>query len=214
MRKVFLTLLLLVLFVSSSYAKTTVVKLPAPNKTGGMPLNEAITLRHTEREFTDAVITPQELSDLLYVAAGVNRDNGLRVYPVGKGVQDMFVYVFNKEGVYKFDAPSHSLELITEGDHRQDTGTPTYIGRAAVNLVYVQDINLWNAEDKPRETIERWGFAHTGAIMQNVYLFAASKGWNSAVRGSFEARKIGRILDLNKDQIITLVQSIGPNVNP
>ena len=214
MRKVFLTLLLLVLFVSSSYAKTTVVKLPAPNKTGGMPLNEAATLRHTEREFTDAVITPQELSDLLYVAAGVNRDNGLRVYPVGKGVQDMFVYVFNKEGVYKFDAPSHSLELITEGDHRQDTGTPTYIGRAAVNLVYVQDINLWNAEDKPRETIERWGFAHTGAIMQNVYLFAASKGWNSAVRGSFEARKIGRILDLNKDQIITLVQSIGPNVNP
>ena len=214
MRKVFLTLLLLVLFVSSSYAKTTVVKLPAPNKTGGMPLNEAATLRHTEREFTDAVITPQELSDLLYVAAGVNRDNGLRVYPVGKGVQDMFVYVFNKEGVYKFDAPSHSLELITEGDHRQDTGTPTYIGRAAVNLVYVQDIKAWAAEDKPRETIERWGFAHTGAIMQNVYLFAASKGWNSAVRGSFEARKIGRILDLNKDQIITLVQSIGPNVNP
>ena len=214
MRKIFLTLLLLASFVSSSYAKAVVVNLPAPNKTGGMPLNEAATLRHTEREFTDAVITPQELSDLLYVAAGVNRDNGLRVYPVGKGVQDTFVYIFNKEGVYKFDAPSHSLELITKGDHRQDTGTPTYIGRAAVNLVYVQDIKAWAAEDKPRETIERWGFAHTGAIMQNVYLFAASKGWNSAVRGSFEARKIGRILDLNKDQIITLVQSIGPNVNP
>ena len=117
---------------------------------------------------------------------------------------------FNKEGVYKFDAPTHSLELITEGDHRQDTGTPTYIGRAAVNLVYVQDVKAWANEDKPIETVERWGFAHTGAIMQNVYLFAASKGWNAAVRGSFDETKIRKVLDLNKNQIITLVQSIGP----
>ena len=213
MRKIFyifLISLILASLFSISYAKVVVVNLPEPNKTGGMPLNEAVTNRHTEREFTDYKIKPQELSDLLYVAAGVNRENNLRVYPVGKGVQDMFVYVFDKEGVYKFDAPTHSLELIIEGDHRQDTGTPTYIGRAAVNLVYVQDIKLWDSQDKTRETVERWGFAHTGAIMQNVYLFAASKGWNSVARGSFNETKIRELLNLDKNHIITLVQSIGP----
>lgn len=208
MRKIFFSLIFLSVLASCSYA--AVINLPAPNKTGGMPLNEAITLRHTEREFVDVEITPQELSDLLYVAAGVNRENGLRVYPVGKGIQDTFVYVFTKDGVYKFHAPTHSLELISQDDRRQDTGTPSYVGRAAVNLVYVQDLNAWENEQKPREVIERWGFAHTGAVMQNVYLFAASKGWNCAVRGSFNNKKLREILKLNDSQIITLVQSIGP----
>ncbi len=209
MRKIFLTLTLLASLASCSYAKV-IEKLPAPNKTGGMPLHEAVTLRHSEREFSDVELTLQELSDLLYVTAGVNRDNGLRVHPVGKGIQDMTVYVFKKDGIYKFDAPNHSIELIIEGDHRQDTGTPTYIGRAAVNLVYVQDLKAWASETKPQNEIERWGFAHTGAIMQNAYLFAASKGWNAVVRGSFDDGKIRRLLDLNEKQKITLVQSIGP----
>ena len=208
MRKIFLALFFLSAFASCPYA--AVINLPAPDKTGGMPLNEAVTLRHTEREFVDSEITLQELSDLLYVAAGVNRENGLRVYPVGKGIQDTFVYVFTKGGVYKFDAPTHSLELISDGDHRQDTGVPTYIGRAAVNLVYVQDLKAWESEQKPREEIERWGFAHAGAIMQDVYLFAASKGWNCVVRGGFEEKKIREILKLNGLQVITLVQSAGP----
>lgn len=218
MRKFLLSILLTAFLVScfangAAAAKIVVVDLPQPNKTGGMPLNEAVTKRHTEREFTDLVITPQELSDLLYVAAGVNRENGLRVYPVGKGIQNMFVYVFTRDGVFKFDAPTHSLELITEEDLRQKTGTPSYIGRAAVNLVYVQDVKMWKSENKPREIVERWGFSHTGAIMQNVYLFAASKGWNCAVRGTFDENEISKILKLKKDQIITLVQSIGPADN-
>ena len=208
MRKIFLALFFLSAIASCSYA--AVVNLPAPNKTGGMPLNEAITLRHTEREFIDSEITLQELSDLLYVAAGVNRENGLRVYPVGKGIQDTFVYVFTRDGVYKFDAPTHSLELINDSDHRQGTGVPTYIGRAALNLVYVQDLKAWKSEQKTREGIERWGFAHAGAIVQNVYLFAASKGWNCVVRGSFEEKKIREILALDDAQVITLVQSVGP----
>ena len=211
MRKILLSVILAVSLVSCSYAKIVVVDLPKPDKTGGISLNEAVTKRRTERDFKDREITPQELSDLLYVAAGVNSDNGLRVYPVGRGIQDMFVYVFTRDGVFKFDAPSHSLELIKTEDLRQKTGTPTYIGHAAVNLVYVQDLKMWKDEDKPREIVERWGFAHTGAIMQNVYLFAASKGWNCAVRGTFDENEISRILNLNQSQIITLVQSVGPS---
>ena len=207
MKKIFTALIFTLLIASCSYAEF--VELPAPNKTGGMPLNEAVTLRRTTREFTDATITQQELSDLLYVAAGVNRDNGLRVYPVGKGVHDIDVYVFNHEGIYKFDAPTHSLEVIAAGDYRQSTGKPTYAGRAAVNLVYVQDLKAWEGEGAPKERIEKWGFAHTGAIAQGAYLFAASKGWNAVVRGTFENEKIRRLLNLTNKQTITLVQSIG-----
>lgn len=208
MRKIFIAFMLAALLVSSSFAEN--IKLPAPTKTGGMPLNEAITLRHTAREFADVEITLQELSDLLYVAAGVNRDNGFRTYPVAMGLQDTFVYVFTRDGVCKFDAPTHSLELVAQGDKREYTGMQPFVKKAAVNLVYVHDMKLWENQKAPKELVAQWCFAHTGAIMQNVYLFAASKGWNSVVRGSFDNDKLREILKLNDTQNITLVHSVGP----
>ena len=208
MRRILLSMLLMLLVVSCSYAD--VIELPPPNKTGGIPLYEAETLRHSTREFADVEITSQDLSDLLYVTAGVNRDSGLRVYPVARGVHDISVYVFDKNGVYKFDALKHSLELITGGDYRQATSKPAYAGKAAITFVYVQDLKKWEGEGAPEDRIEKWGFAHTGAMLQNAYLFAASKGWNAVVRGTFEEARIRRILKLNRKQNITLVHSIGP----
>ena len=208
MRKILIALIVLTLFASSSSADN--IKLPEPDKTGGMSLNEAATLRHTAREFADVEITLQELSDLLYVAAGANRENGLRVYPVAMGLQDTFVYVFTRDGVCKFDAPSHSLELIAEGDKRNELSRAPFVSEAAVTLVYVHDMKLWEGTKAPKELVAQWRFAHTGAIMQNAYLFAASKGWNAVVQGTFNNEKLREILKLNDEQNITLIHSIGP----
>ena len=52
------------------------IALPAPDKTGGMPLMEALSKRATARSFDTASITPQELSDLLWASFGVNRPDG------------------------------------------------------------------------------------------------------------------------------------------
>ena len=209
MRKVFISALILVILASCSFAE--VIKLPEPNKTGGMPLYDAVTNRHSAREFADQAITLQELSDLLYITAGVNRpESGLRTYPVAMGLQDTFIYVFNHEGVYKYDAVNHSLELIASGDHRQDTGKQDFVSKAAVNLAYVHDMSLWKDSKAPKVLIASWGFAHTGAAMQNAYLFAASKGWNAVVRGSFDTEKLSKLMKLNDNQQIKLIHTIGP----
>lgn len=210
MRKILISALIIILIASCSFAEGEIIKLPDPVKTGGMSLTEAITNRHSAREFADVDISLQDLSNLLYITAGVNRENGLRVYPVAMGIQDTFIYVFNREGVYKYDALTHSLELITKGDHRQDTGMQEFVGQAAVNLAYVNDINLWSDSKAPKELISRWVYAHAGAVMQNAYLFAASQGWNAVVRGSFDAKKLGEILKLKEGQNILLIHSIGP----
>ena len=208
MRKVLIGALILVIFASCSFAET--IKLPEPNKTGGMPLYDAVTNRHSTREFADVDITLQELSDLLYITAGVNRpESGLRTYPVAMGLQDTFIYVFNREGVYKYDALTHSLELIASGDHRQDTGRQDFVSKAAVNLAYVHDLSLWKDSKAPKELIASWGFAHAGAAMQNAYLFAASKGWNAVVRGSFDTEKLSKLMKLNENQQIKLIHTIG-----
>ena len=214
MRKIFVAALFIVLIATSSFAdefdEVNLVKLPAPTKTGGMSLAEAVTNRHSGREFAEVDLTLQELSDLLYMTAGINRPNGLRVHPVAMAIQDTTVYVFDSDGVYKYNPLSHSLSLVAEGDHRQETGKQEFVGRAAVNLAYVHDINLWEGSKAPKELIKQWGFAHTGAAMQNAYLFAASKGWNAVVRGSFDAENLAGLMQLEDGQSITLIQSIGP----
>ena len=214
MKNSFTTFFVILLLASCAFAdsrdEVNLIRLPAPAKSCDMSLIEAITNRHTARDFDDTDLTLQELSDLLYATAGVNRSNGLRVYPVAMDIQDTSVYVFDSEGVYKYDALSHSLSLITAGDHRQETGKEFFVGKAAVNLAYVQDTNLWKGNGIPIEVVKQCGFAHTGAAMQNAYLFAASRGWNSVVRGSFDSKHLAGLMKLDKGQEITLVHSIGP----
>ena len=212
MKKILLGIIIATLSVSSVLADENIIKLPEPEKSLGMSLLESLALRRTTREFADVDLTEQQLSNLLWAVAGKNRENGLRVYPVGLGIQDMFVYVFNREGIYKYDALENTLSLIQKGDFRTDTGiteASEFVGKASVNLVYVQDLSAWKGKEIPREAIEKMGYSHAGAIMQNAYLYAASQGWNAVVRGSFEREKLSKLMQLNENQIIVLAHSIG-----
>ncbi|MCR5346796.1 MAG: SagB/ThcOx family dehydrogenase [Fretibacterium sp.] len=208
MRKFFALVLAVTFVVPAAWAGEA---LPVPEKTGGMSLLQALSERHSSREFADTDLTPQQLSNLLWATAGVNRADGKRVYPVALGIQDTFVYVLNRKGVYKYDPAANVLTLIEKGDHRMETTLgQNFVGRAAVNLAYVHDTSLWEGKKTPEELIHQWGFVHTGAAVQNAYLYAASQGWNAVVRGSFDQEKLSGLLKLSKGQSVMMVQSIGP----
>lgn len=212
MKKILMIALLLTCSVSASADN---IRLPDPEKTGGMSLLEALTQRRTEREFNDTDLNIQELSNLLYSAGGVNRPEGKLVYPVGMGVHDTMIYVIMRDGVYKYDPQAHSLELIEYGDHRSECNSHNdFSGKASVNLVYVHDIDAWKdfmtgERPIPKDAAIRMGMFHSGAIMQNVYLFAASQNWNCVVQGSFDNAKLRELLKLTDTQTITLLQSVG-----
>ncbi|MBR0257702.1 MAG: nitroreductase family protein [Synergistaceae bacterium] len=210
MRKLFAALCVVAVMASCAFCET--VKLPAPDKTCPTTLTEALALRKTERDFADEDFTLQELANLLWAAGGVNRPDGKLVHPVAMGKQDITIYVFTRENVSKYDPKANTLEIVAEGDYRRDTGYKVqkeFVGKAAVNLVYVQDLALWEDMKAPDELKQRWGFAHTGAAMQNVYLYSAAMGWNCVVRGSFEGESLVKLLKLSPSQNITLVQSVG-----
>ena len=59
------------------------IKLPAPQKTGGMSLREALSKRQTVRKFQDKELSLQQIADMLWSANGVNRPNGKRTAPSG-----------------------------------------------------------------------------------------------------------------------------------
>ena len=191
------------------------MELPKPQTQGGRPLMAALSDRKTNRNISEEKLSPQMLSNLLWTAWGVNRpaSHG-RTAPSAMNVQVIGLYVFLAEGVYLFDALSHSLKPLLTGDHRAKTGTQADVGRAPVSLVYVADFDKYGAGRGGRGVSDTgiqtaWSNAHAGFIAQNVYLFAASEGLASWFRALVDAPALSKLLSLRPSEKVLYSQGVG-----
>jgi nitroreductase len=177
------------------------IPLPKPQTEGGKPLMQALKERKSGREFSSEKLPSQVLSNLLWAAWGVNRADGRRTAPSASNKQEIDVYVVTAEGVSIYDAKLHQLEQVASGDFRAATGGQPFVGQAPLNLVFVAD----QAKTKNSEM----AYADTGFISQNVYLYCASEGLSTVVRGSVDRAALAKILKLRPDQIVTVAQTVG-----
>ncbi|HRY98927.1 MAG TPA: SagB/ThcOx family dehydrogenase [Bacteroidales bacterium] len=182
--------------------------LPEPQKHGGKGLMDCLNERRSSREYVDEPLNVQQLSDLLWAANGINRpESGKRTTANSRNKQEMDLYVFLRGGVYRYDVTTHGLLRVLEGDHRAETGKQDFVGKAAVNLVYVADyarIGATAAEYKATSAL------NAGLMVQNVYLYCASAGLATVVRGYFDAEPLHRLLGLGEGQEVIITQSVGP----
>jgi SagB-type dehydrogenase family enzyme len=188
------------------------IVLPAPDKTGGKPLMQALNERQTTREFAAEDLTMQQLSDLLWAAWGYNRPSEKkRTAPSSRDLQEIDVYAAMKSGLYLYDAATHTLKQIHNRDIRTLTGMQEFVGKAPLNLVYVADLaKLGKKEgDEIKDTELLSSYANTGFIAQNVYLCCASSGLACVVRGMVPKDKLAPEMGLRKNQVIILGQTIG-----
>ncbi len=192
---------------------TPAIGLPPPETTGGMPLMQALKARHSAREFADRALPPQLLSNLLWAANGVNRpDSGKRTAPSARDWREIDVYVATAEAVYRYDPPTHTLVRVAAGDIRALTGVQDFVASAPLNLVYVADLDRMHDADAEQQA--RFGAADAAFIAQNVYLFCASAGLATVVRGLFDPVALGKALRLGSRQRILLAQSVGYPARP
>ena len=204
-------LVLFVLFITVS-ASAADIELPAPEKTGGIDILDAVAARQSATDFVDEEISLQQLSTLLWVAGGINRDDGKLTYATALNNQDMIIFVFTRKGTYRYNPADHSLTLIRDGDNRVLTGGQPFVAKAAVDLLYIQDTEKWAKVGRkiPAADILNCGFAHAGLSMQGVYLYAASQGWGARTRLSFDKEKLKEFLGLTDKHNFTLMQCVGP----
>lgn len=183
------------------------MKLPPPQTSGGRPLMEVLKDRKSTREFGPGTLSVQMLSNLLWAAFGINRPDGHRTAPSAMNWQEVSIYVVAPNGVYVYDAKANALEPVAEGDFREATGTQSFVKDAAVNLVYVSD--LAKTGRAASSDVEMFTAADVGFISQDVYLYCASQGLATVVRGSIDRHRLTEILRLRPDQKIMLAQSVG-----
>lgn len=202
--------------ISLSFLFTNVISqdiaLPVPDKTGGMPLMQALNERQTVRSFTSDNLSQQQLSDLLWAGWGINRPaDKKRTAPSSRNVQEIDVYVALPSGLYLYVAESHTLKQIHNRDIRALTGTQDFVAGAPVNLIYVAD--LGKMDKKVGDTITEANllssYANTGFIAQNVYLYCASANLGCVIRGMVPKDKLAPEMGLRSNQVIILSQTVG-----
>ncbi len=183
------------------------ISLPKPQMTGGKPLRNALAERRSTRDFTEEKLSPQMLSDLLWAADGINRPDGRRTAPSAHNAQEVDIYVATPEGAYLYDAKAHTLVPVASGDLRAATGKQEFVGKAALNLVYVADFTRLG--DAPEQEKIAYSAASTGFIGQNVYLFCASEGLGAVIRAWVDRPALAKALKLRPEQRIVLAQTVG-----
>lgn len=202
--------MLLLLFTAGWQIQAEDIKLPEPDKSGGKPLMQALNERASNREFSRRSLKPQQLSDLLWATAGLNRpEAGKRTAPSGHNVQDISIYVLMRSGSYLYDEKTHTLVQISAEDQREKSGGQDYVKTAAVNLAFVSDHRKMKAKYPKLEERKIMSAIHAGMHAQNSALFAASADLAAVTRGWFDPELLKKTLKLDAEQFVVLTQSIG-----
>lgn len=199
------------------------VVLLKPEIDSGISVQKALKERKTIREISDKKLPLRMLSDLLWAACGVNRENGPfglpgRTAATASNSQEIDIYICFQEGTYLYNAFNHQIIPVVAGDLRIlaiGQGQKDFGNNAPVRLIYVADIlKLFNTSGYQEpglldpEIQKSYYFVDTGLIAANVYLFAASHGlaawFHNCHKQGLKAK-----LNLRPDQRVLFGQTIG-----
>jgi len=187
------------------------IKLEPPRFDKGILVMQALKNRRSERNFSDRRLSHQHLSEILWAANGINREDGKRTAPSAMNKHPVDVYAVLPESVYLYDPSGHQLLPVAEGDYRRLVGKQDYVYNAPLNLVYVAD--MAKLENLPRPAPEeeklKWVYVEAGHKAQNVYLYCASEGISTVVRALIDKEAFSKAIGLNPKQVIVLAQTIG-----
>lgn len=186
------------------------IELKTPDPKMGLTINEALAARSSSRDFSPEMLSLEELSGVLWAAAGVNREDGHLTAPSAMALYPIRVYAFLPEGVYRYDSKANVLNRVVEGDRRELTAMQDFAYTAPLNLVYVADYSVYAERNQPVDRIRFWCAADAGGYTENVNLYAAGNGLKTITRGSFKEEALLELLGLDPAQYcVILAQTVG-----
>ena len=197
------------LVFSANAQELQVIKLNEPSKSGGSSVMEAFSHRKSGREISNKKLTTQDLSDLVWAAAGINRkDKDLRTAPSWRNYQDIDLYVCFPEGVYFYNAKEHVLEPFAKGNFYPLLVTiQPFVNDAPVILLLVTDLSKMKDDDAAYQMVIAG--IDAGIVSQNISIFCAGKNMVTVPRGFMEKEELKKAIKLKDSQHIMLNHPVG-----
>jgi len=160
-----------------------------------------------------------ELAHLFYYSSGItDKRQGLRAAPSAGATFPIEVYaiVNNVEGIakgtYHYLIPSHELELLREGDFRNEMSRAALQERMfkQANVIVALSAVFQRTQQHYRERAQRYIFFEAGHIAQNTYLIATSMGLGACAIGAFHDNEFNRLLGLDgRNESVLYIIAVG-----
>ena len=196
------------------------MKLPPPKMKGTISLEQAIRQRRTVRGFASRALDVNQVSQLLWAAAGITGGRGFKRAAPSAGAlypMDLFV-VAGQSGVQQLDAAvyhyqpqGHHLVAGAEGDLRQAVARAAlgqmWMATAPVNVVITAEYHRVTRKYGNRGV--RYAMIEAGHIGQNLFLQAEALGLKAGIVGAFDDKKLAERLSLPTAYEPLLVMPVG-----
>ena len=184
------------------------MKLPEPNLTGHVTLEEALLRRRSIREYLDAPLSIPEISQLLWSAYGITSPDGYRTAPSAMALYPLEIDLVAgcvegmNTGVYRYSPAGHQLHESLEGDLREAVSNTTFdqpfVAQGAGILVFsaVYERTCAKFGEEGRKLVHM----DLGHAAQNVHLQAVSLRIGTVVVAAFRPTEVKQVLSLGADE--------------
>ena len=188
----------------SAFAQGKEIALPAVSEKSGMDYFDSLRNRASIRAYADKDLSPQDLGDVLWSAGGTKTPGGKWVIPFAMHTDPTCkIYVTSNKGTYLYNGKKHALELVVLEDLRDKIAEQDFVKSAPTVLILVADPKPLADTLRTRSKQEISELAHLsyGAIMQDVYLTASSKGLATCYIGHVKKNAVREVLGLKDDEV-------------
>lgn len=156
-------------------AEGETIALPTPVPTA-VTLTKALESRRSVRAYGEGMVSIQDVSNLLWSANGINREDGKRTAPSARNLQSVSIYVAFQSGTYFYDFKGHQLVRRTSEDLRSIKEVP-------MELIFTS-----NLAPKPEDDASKQEFyallrgIDAGTASENAALYCAAAGLGTVIR--------------------------------
>lgn len=189
-----------------------IIHLPQPDKEGGGGLHKILNDRRSIRSYVDGEITKEELSQILWSGDGISyEERAFRTAPSAGALYPIDIFVFNEEGVFRYEPQDHYLKRVQDEDRRDDLYTAS-LSQGAVrdaDTVLVLMGFVERTSVKYGDRALRYVYIEGGHICQNILLEVENLGLGAVPIGAFHDEQILEILSLEDDVVPVFVIPIG-----
>ena len=184
------------------------VKLPEAKYDSHVSLEQSLVKRRSIREYTDAPLTLEDVSQLLWSAQGITSNWGGRTAPSAGALYplELYVVVGNvhnlANGIYRYSPNTHEIVLVTEGDKRSNLANAALgqasIADGAIDLVFTAVYQ--RTTHKYHDRGIQYVLMEIGHAAQNVCLQATAMGLGAVTIGAFYDEQVKKVMNLQKDE--------------
>ena len=175
-----------------------IIKLSEPDKSGSMPLEQAITIRRSRRHFLPKPLTLEQIGQLAWAAQGQDSGSRYRTTPSAGATYPLELFVITDKGMFCYLHEKHSLEKLTDRDLRAPLTSAAweqeFVRAAPLTLVFAAQFTRTTGRYGKRGV--RYVYMEAGHAAQNVHLQAETLGLGSVAVGAFDNAAVSTVLSL------------------